>query len=168
MKAGLDDAASAYRKLSRYFFYAFLVLGLAGTVSDAFEQNSNQQPQLTLTLSNVKVFSGPVYQFSITTASGTVNVQGPWNGGPLHFSGWIAVTDNMGVINGSISGSNFTPASLPYPSSTNANFSYTGQGRDQMISYTIVINAYDQNGQLVGTTGGLTKTKNFSPRGAPL
>ncbi len=162
VKAGLYDAASAYRKLSRYFFYAFLVIGLIGTMTGAFAQSTNPQSQLTLTLSNVKVFSGPVYQFSITTASGTVIVGGKWNGGPLHFSGWIAVTDNMGVINGTIPSSAFTPSPLNYPSVTNSNFSYTGPGRDQMLSYTLVINAYDQNGQLVGTSGEVTKTSTGS------
>jgi len=162
VKAGLHDAASAYRKLSRYFFYALLVLGLAGTVSGAFAQSSNPQPQLTLTLSNVKVFSGPVYQFSITTASGTVTLEGPWDGSPLHFSGWIAVTDNMGVINGTISSGDFTPSSLNYPTVTNSNFSYAGSGRDQMLSYTLVVNAYDQNGRLVATTGDVTKASTGS------
>jgi len=68
----------------------------------------------------------------------------------------------MGVINGTISSSDFTPSSLIYPAVTNSNFSYTGTGRDQMISYTLVINAYDQNGQLVGTTGEVTKTSTGS------
>ena len=39
---------------------------------------------------------------------------------------------------------------------TASNFTYDGQGRDVIQSYVLVINAYDQSGQLVGTTGQQT------------
>ena len=96
---------------------------------------------------------GALYETSITFATGTITVQGQWSGGPLHFGGWIATTDDKGVINGTFSSSNFSPSSLNYPSVTASNFTYDGQGRDQILSYVLVINAYDQSGQLVGTTG---------------
>ena len=39
---------------------------------------------------------------------------------------------------------------------TASNFTFDGQGRDVIQSYVLVINAYDQSGQLVGTTGQQT------------
>jgi hypothetical protein len=66
----------------------------------------------------VKVSLGALYETSITYATGTVNVQGAWSGGPLHFGGWIATTDDKGVINGTISSGNLSPSSLDYPSVT--------------------------------------------------
>ncbi|MDG7022943.1 MAG: hypothetical protein JRN45_00320 [Nitrososphaerota archaeon] len=158
VKDGLHDAASAYRKLSRYFFYALLVFGLLGTVTGAFAQSQNTALPLTLTLSDVQVFSGPTYSATITSATGTVTVSGPWSGGPLHFSGWIAITDDQGVINGTITSGDFSPSSLSYPSPASSSFEFTGPGRDKMISYVLVIDAYNQTGHLVGTTGEIQGT----------
>ena len=152
VSTGLYQISVGYQRISRYFFYGLVIIGLLGTASGVFAQ-SQQQPQLTLATSNVKVSLGALYSTSITYATGTITVQGPWSGGPLHFGGWIAVTDDKGVINGTFSSSNFSPSSLNYPSVTASNFTYDGQGRDQILSYVLVINAYDQSGQLVGTTG---------------
>ncbi|MGH9918182.1 MAG: hypothetical protein ACRD6W_04835 [Nitrososphaerales archaeon] len=155
ISSGLYQISAGYRGISRYFFFALVVIGLIGTVTGVFAQ-SQQQPQLTLIQSNVKVSLSALYETSITFATGMVTVQGPWSGGPLHFGGWIAVTDDKGVINDTISSSNFSPSSLNYPSATASNFTYDGHGRDQVLSYVLVINAYDQSGQLVGTTGQQT------------
>jgi hypothetical protein len=152
VSTGLYQISAGYLRLSRYFFYGLVIIGLLGTATGAFAQ-SQQQPQLTLAPSNVKVSLGALYETPITFATGTITVEGPWSGGPLHFDGWIAVTDDKGVINGTISNSNFSPSSLNYPSVTASNFTFDGQGRDVIQSYVLVINAYDQNGQLVGTTG---------------
>ena len=152
VRSSLYQISAGYRGLSHYFFYGLVIVGLLGTVTGVFAQ-SQQQPQLTIVPSNVKVSLGALYETSITYATGTIAVQGQWNGGPLHFGGWIATTDDKGVINGTFSSSNFSPSSLNYPSETASNFTYDGQGRDQILSYVLVINAYDQSGQLVGTTG---------------
>ena len=152
VRASLFQISAGYRGLSHYFFYGLVIVGLLGTVTGVFAQ-SQQQPQLTMATSNVKVSLGSLYETPITYATGTITVQGQWSGGPLHFGGWIATTDDKGVINGTFSSSNFSPSSLNYPSVTASNFTYDGQGRDQILSYVLVINAYDQSGQLVGTTG---------------
>jgi hypothetical protein len=152
VRSSLYQISAGYRGLSHYFFYGLVIVGLLGTVTGVFAQ-SQQQPQLTLATSDVKVSLGALYETSITFATGTITVQGQWSGGPIHFAGWIATTDDKGVINGTISSSNFSPSSLNYPSATSSNFTFDGQGRDQVLSYVLVINAYDQSGQLVGTTG---------------
>ena len=147
--------SAGYQRISRYFFYGLVIIGLLGTATGVFAQ-SQQQPQLTLAASDVKVSLGALYETSITFATGTITVEGPWSGGALHFGGWIAVTDDKGVINGTISSGEFSPSSLNYPTVTASNFTYDGQGRDVIQSYVLVINAYDQSGQLVGTTGQQT------------
>ena len=129
VSTGLYQISAGYLRISRYFFYSLVIIGLLGTVTGAFAQ-SQQQPQLTLVTSNVKVSLGALYSTSITFATGTITVQGQWSGGPLHFGGWIATTDDKGVINGTISGSNFSPSSLNYPAVAASNFTYDGQGRD--------------------------------------
>ncbi|MDA4131683.1 MAG: hypothetical protein OK454_00960, partial [Thaumarchaeota archaeon] len=151
VSTGLYQISAGYLRISRYFFYGLVIIGLLGTATGVFAQS--QQPQLTLATSNVKVSLGALYETSITYATGTITVQGQWSGGPLHFGGFMATTDDKGVINGTFSSSNFSPSSLNYPSVTASNFTYDGQGRDQILSYVLVINAYDQSGQLVGTTG---------------
>ena len=155
VSTGLYQVSAGYQRISRYFFCGLVIIGLLGTATGVFAQ-SQQQPQLTLAASNVKVSLGALYETSITFATGTITVQGPWSGGALHLGGWIAVTDDKGVINGTISSSNFSPSSLNYPSVTASNFTFDGQGRDVIQSYVLVINAYDQSGQLVGTTGQQT------------
>jgi len=164
LKAGILDSASAYRKASRYFFYCLVIIGLIGTVTGVFAQSLNQQLPLTITLSNVKVNSYDIYGASFIAAHATVTVQGAWNGGPLHFGGWVYavghVTGPFGgaktAVNDTVDSGSFNPSSLNYPSSVISNLSYVGQGLNQpsqMDYYTLVINAYDQNNTVVGTSG---------------
>ncbi len=166
MKAGLQGATSAYRRVSRYFFYLLVIIGLIGTVTGVFAQ-SQPQPQLTLTLSNLKVNVVVLHHVDIVAVSGTVTVSGAWSGGPFHFGGWAYVVGQnrfgqSDVVNVTLSSSNFNPSSLGYPSSTTSNFSASRGGPHTILSYTLVVTAYDQNGQLVGTTGELTKSSTGS------
>ena len=108
VSTGLYQISAGYQRISRYFFYGLVIIGLLGTATGVFAQ-SQQQPQLTLATSDVKVSLGALYETSITFATGTITVQGPWSGGALHFGGWIAVTDDKGVINGTISSSELQP-----------------------------------------------------------
>ncbi|QQG48704.1 MAG: hypothetical protein HY247_08225 [archaeon] len=164
MRAGIREAASSYRKMSRYFFYCLVIIGLIGTVTGAFAQSLNQPLPLTVTLSNVKVNSYDIYGASFIAVGATVTVQGAWNGGPLHFGGWVYVvghiTGPLGgaqtTVNDTIDSGGFNPSSLNYPSSVSSNLSYVGQGLNQpsqMDYYTLVINAYNQNNTVVGTSG---------------
>lgn len=164
VKTGLLVAASAYRRTSRYFFYAILALTLLATMTGVFAQ-SQQQPQLTLTISNIEVNTVPPTAGrgggspGATSISGTVTVQGSWSGGPLHFGGWAAVTgynidpSKTYVNNITLTSGSFNPQSLAYPSQTSTSFSATHQGGfTQWVSYEVAMNAYNQKGQIVGTT----------------
>lgn len=155
VRSSLYQISAGYRGLSHYFFYFLVIAGLLGSATGVFAQGQ-QQPPLTLATSNVKVSTPSLYETKITYATATVTVEGTWSGGPLHFGGWLAVTDDKGVLNETISSSNFTPSTLNYPSVTSANLTFDGQARDQVLSYVLVIDAYDQSGQLVGTTGQQT------------
>ena len=84
VSTGLYQISAGYQRISRYFFYGLVIVGLLGTATGVFAQ-SQQQPQLTLATSNVKVSLGALYSTSITFATGTITVQGPWSGGALHF-----------------------------------------------------------------------------------
>ena len=118
------------------------------------------QQQLSLTLSNVKVVATPLHQVDIVAVSGTVSVSGPWSGGPLHFGGWAYVVgeNRFGqsvTVNVTLSSSDFNPSSLGYPSSTDSSFRKSQNGPHTVSSYSIVVKAYDQSGNLVGTSNEL-------------
>ncbi|MBI3859304.1 MAG: hypothetical protein HY296_03560 [Thaumarchaeota archaeon] len=162
--AGIRESASGYRKVSRYFFYALVVFGLIGTATGVFAKSSIQQLPLTVVLSNVKVNSYDIYGASFVAAAATVNVQGTWSGGPIHFGGWVYVVGHITgpfgggktTANDTIDAGSFSPSSLNYPTSAVSNLSYVGQGLQQpsqMDYFTLVVNAYNQNNTLIGTSG---------------
>ena len=140
-------------RISRYFFYALVVLGLLGTATGVFAQS--QQPQLTVTPSNVKVSVVVLHQVDLVAVSGEAVVGGSWSGGPLHFGGWVYVTGQnrfgqSADVNVTFSSGDFKPSSLDYPTLTNSNFSASQGGPHTISSYTLVVKAYDQSGNLVG------------------
>jgi len=76
--------------VSRYFFLALAIVGLLGTATGVFAQS--QQPQLTVTPSNVKGGVIVLHQVDLVAVSGEVVVSGSWSGAPLNFGGWVYVT----------------------------------------------------------------------------
>jgi hypothetical protein len=160
VKSGLYGAASAYRRISRYFFYALLVVGLLGTVTGVFAQTQNSQ-QINLKLSNYAVTGVALHQTGFVYVNGTVSVSGPWSGGPLHFGGVAVVTGSWrgqsSTFNVTIASNDFNPSSLDYPAQTGSDFSANKQTLYTTIgSYEMTVNAYDANDNLVGsvTVGG--------------
>jgi hypothetical protein len=161
-RSGIYSVSAGYVKISRYFFFALVVIGLLGAASGVFAQ-SQQTPQLTLTVSDVKT-SVTGYHIDWVTISGTVFVSGPsqgtWTGGPIHFSGWAYIVGKNrfgGTLdtNITLSSGDFNPAQLNYPSLANSSFS-AGQGGPHTVdSYVVIVDAYDQSGQLVGTSGSV-------------
>ena len=155
VRSGLYQVSAGYLGVSRYFFLALAIMGLIGTASGVFAQ-SQQQSQLTLSLSNIEISHASFP--NVFTISGTVIVSGPfqgqWSGPPLTFSGWAYVSDDYrDSTNLTLSPQNFVPASLDYPSLTVSNFSVTsGELIDLGSAKTDVrVTAY-QDGQPVGTT----------------
>jgi hypothetical protein len=156
-RSGLYQISAGYLRISRYFFYSLVVISLLGATTGVFAQGQQQQPQLTLNLSHLKVNTVMVHEADIITISGTVSVGGPWSGGPLRFSGWAYAVgqDRFGqntAVNVTLSSGDFDPSSLDYPSSVDSNFSATQGGPLIVASYEMVVSAYDQTGRLVGTS----------------
>ena len=54
-----------------------------------------------------------------------------------------------------LSSSDFNPSSLGYPSSTDSSFRKSQNGPHTVSTYTIVVKAYDQSGNLAGTSNEL-------------
>ncbi len=108
--------------MSRYFFYALLIIGLMGTVTGVFAQSQNQPLHLTLTLSNVQVNSYYLDVCYAYTFTGSVSVAGSWSGGPLRFEGTGYVVTDTGTNNFTIPSGDFSPQYLSHPSSTNSDF----------------------------------------------
>jgi hypothetical protein len=152
------NASLTYVRVARAFFFILLFMT---PFMAAYAQSNGQQ--LTLTISNVNINTAPPgggrgYNPGGTTVSGAVTVNGQWNDGPLHFSGWVVIYGydpygNYFSMNITITSGDFNPSSLNYPSQTSSSFSASSLGGfKQWTSYNILINAYDPNGSLVGTS----------------
>src|SRR5207244_9073957 len=59
------------------------------------------------------------------------------------------------AVNVTLSSSDFNPSSLDYPSSADSSFSKSQNGPHTISSYSVVVKAYDQRGNLVGTSNEL-------------
>ncbi|MDV3278223.1 MAG: hypothetical protein LYZ69_07135, partial [Nitrososphaerales archaeon] len=163
VRSSLYQVSAGYLRISRYFFLALAVVGLLGTTTGVFAQ-SQQPPQLALTLSNAKVVETSLHLVDVVAVSGTVAVSGPtqgsWSGGALHFSGWAYVVgeDRFGQsdsANITLSSGDFSPSTLDYPASLDSTFSNQQNGPHTVASYAIVVDAYDQSGRLVGVSNEL-------------
>ena len=129
-------------------------MGLLGSVTGVFAQNQ-QQPQLTLTLSNTQVNSYFLETCYAYTFGGTVLVNGTWSGGPLHFEGAGFVVTDTGTNNFTIPSSDFSPQYLNYPSSSSSDFQTAEEcapaSATPETGYYVSIDAYDSSNNLVGT-----------------
>ena len=163
IRGGLYQVSAGYVKIARRFFLVLVIIGLLGTVTGVFAQTQPASQQLTLTVSDVKT---TVVGHSIDwdQITGTVFVSGPsqgtWTGGPIHFSGWAYIVGKNRFggsldTNITLSSGDFSPSQLYYPSQTNSTFSGGKGGPHTVDSYLVMVYAYDQNGQLVGTSGSV-------------
>jgi hypothetical protein len=157
-----EAAGSLARGYMRAARVLALILVLMTPLMVAYAQSSEP---LTLTFSNIQVStSAPIggrgYNPGGTGISGTVTVHGSWSGGALQFGGWAVVygylsnPSNIYSVNITLTSGSFNPQSLDYPRQSSSIFSASHQGGfSHWTSYSLLVNAYDSSGNLVGTSG---------------
>ena len=141
VRSGMYEVSAGYVKISRYFFYALVVLGLLGTVTGVFAQSS----QVQLTLSNSACPATSAGRGGIGyTCHGTIGVTSQL--GKIALRGNVTYVESYRNYSSYTyaAGLSFSPSNTVYgPTTTTVNASASFVSYLSVSKSTMYVQAYD-------------------------